>query len=87
MRPQFFNAGSSRSVVHDPLGSSPGTSKPVEVPALAEQPPVRFANPFDKSEVFEFPAGTTRTQARAVVADLLLQRAMERQQSGDAQSR
>jgi hypothetical protein len=41
-------------------------------------PPVRFTNPFDKSEVFEFPAGTTRAEARDAVADILLQRAQGR---------
>ncbi len=41
-------------------------------------PPVRFTNPFDKSEVFEFPAGTTRAEARDAVADILMQRATER---------
>jgi hypothetical protein len=46
-----------------------------------KSPPVRFANPFDKAEVFEFPAGTTRSEARASVAEILRQRAMERQES------
>jgi hypothetical protein len=41
--------------------------------------PVRFANPFDASETFEFPAGTTETEAREAVADFLLERAMNRQ--------
>ena len=41
-------------------------------------PPVRFANPFDKKEVFEFPAGTSRAEARQKVAELLLKRAQER---------
>ena len=41
--------------------------------------PVRFANPFDTSEIFEFPAGTTETEAREAVADFLLERAMNRQ--------
>jgi hypothetical protein len=41
--------------------------------------PVRFANPFDANEVFEFPAGTTETEAREAVADFLLERAMNRQ--------
>jgi hypothetical protein len=41
--------------------------------------PVRFANPFDASEIFEFPAGTTETEAREAVADFLLERAMNRQ--------
>jgi hypothetical protein len=47
-----------------------------------QTPPVRFANPFDKTEVFDFPAGTTRHEARAAVAEILRQRAIERQESG-----
>jgi hypothetical protein len=42
-------------------------------------PPVRYANPFDQSEVFEFPHGTTRAAARDAVAEILLQRAAERE--------
>ena len=48
------------------------------VPAISPErarPPVRFANPFDRSEVFEFPPGTTRAEARRKVAQLLLDRA------------
>jgi hypothetical protein len=41
--------------------------------------PVRFKNPFDASEVFEFPAGTSLTEMRDAVAELLAQRARERQ--------
>jgi hypothetical protein len=41
--------------------------------------PMRFANPFDASEVFEFPAGTTETEAREAVADFLVERAINRQ--------
>jgi len=40
---------------------------------------VRVKNPFDESEVFELPAGTTRAEARAYVEDVLLKRAAERQ--------
>jgi hypothetical protein len=40
--------------------------------------PVRIRNPFDRSEVFEFPPGTSRQEARQAVADMLLQRALER---------
>lgn len=47
-------------------------------PTVAEAQPLRFRNPFDKSEVFEFPAGTTLEEARASVANLLRQRAQER---------
>jgi hypothetical protein len=40
--------------------------------------PVRFTNPFDRSEVFEFPPGTSHDAAHALVADLLLKRARDR---------
>jgi hypothetical protein len=43
--------------------------------------PVRYANPFDPSEVFEFPPGTSRAAAREAVAEMLLQRAAERERS------
>ncbi|MEJ0035733.1 MAG: hypothetical protein WDO68_06600 [Gammaproteobacteria bacterium] len=46
--------------------------------ATAEPPPVRFTNPFDPSEVFEFPAGTSYGEARNEVAQRLIDRAQER---------
>ena len=48
------------------------------IPVGVEAQPLRFKNPFDKSEVFEFPPGTTLEEARASVADLLIQRAQDR---------
>jgi hypothetical protein len=50
-------------------------------PALiASSPPaLRVINPFDATEVFEFPAGTSDAEGRAKVAQVLLQRARERQ--------
>lgn len=50
--------------------------------AATETAPVRFANPFDKDEVFEFPAGTTQDEARDAVADTLKTRATERRAAG-----
>jgi hypothetical protein len=51
----------------------------VEVEVAAEEPPpVRFTNPFDKTEVFELPPGTSKQEAREIVAQLLLERARER---------
>jgi hypothetical protein len=47
-------------------------------PPAAEPEPVHFANPFDASEVFEFPPGTTRDEARTAVAEMLLERARSR---------
>ncbi|HEY4214631.1 MAG TPA: hypothetical protein VGM84_24355 [Steroidobacteraceae bacterium] len=43
-----------------------------------ESLPVYFRNPFDASEVFEFPPGTSQTDARDAVAELLMKRARER---------
>jgi hypothetical protein len=43
-----------------------------------ESAPVRVKNPFDDSEVFEFPPGTSDVEARDAVADVLLKRALER---------
>lgn len=40
--------------------------------------PVYFANPFDSSEVFDFPAGTTEAEAREAVAGFLMERAENR---------
>jgi hypothetical protein len=45
-------------------------------------PPVRYVNPFDRSEVFEFPPGTTRAAAHDAVAELLLERARGRIRTG-----
>lgn len=44
-------------------------------PPVVEGSPVTFRNPFDRTEVFTFPPGTTVAQARAQVADLLFKRA------------
>jgi len=46
--------------------------------AESKGPPVRMTNPFDRSEVFEFPPGTSRKEARKAVSEILLQRANER---------
>lgn len=51
-------------------------------PALSAspaKPEVRVVNPFDKTEVFEFPAGTSGAEGREKVAQILLQRARDRQ--------
>jgi hypothetical protein len=56
-------------------------------PPPTDNAPVRFTNPFDAAEVFEFPAGTSATEARHAVADLLLQRARGRQNSSSKMTR
>lgn len=50
-----------------------------DIDLAGENEPVRFANPFDASEVFEFPPGTSESEARDAVSRILLQRARERQ--------
>lgn len=70
--------------------SVPNESPPLqimeEVPA-APDAPVQFVNPFDVSEVFEFPSTTSKDAARDAVAALLLERARDRlSPSGDHRS-
>jgi hypothetical protein len=40
--------------------------------------PVKIANPFDASEIFEFPSTMSESDARDAVADFLMQRARDR---------
>jgi hypothetical protein len=66
-----------------PAVAMAGTPSPVvaalsPTPEAVAAPPVKFANPFDRKEVFEFPAGTSRAEARQRVAELLIKRAQER---------
>jgi hypothetical protein len=62
---------------------------PVDAPMPAVRTPlparpedsarVQVMNPFDKTEVFDFPPGTSESDARLAVARLLMQRAHERE--------
>lgn len=64
-----------------PVAPSQYVAAAPEPVVQAEEPaptPVRFVNPFDKSEVFEFPASTTEAAARQAVAELLMERARDR---------
>lgn len=62
-----------------PVASEPAV---LAQPQEPQGPPVRVKNPFDATEVFEFPAGTTQAEARQKIADLLLQRAVDRGSAG-----
>jgi hypothetical protein len=53
--------------------------QPVPAATTAQQPAVQVVNPFDSKEVFLFPAGTSAAESRDKVAQILLQRARERQ--------
>ncbi|MBV9345951.1 MAG: hypothetical protein JO341_12235 [Gammaproteobacteria bacterium] len=61
-----------------------------EAPAEPPGEPVRIRNAFDRTEVFEFPAGTSEADAKAAVAQMLLSRAHDRwaaRRGGNAQTR
>jgi hypothetical protein len=58
------------------LASVPPPS--VQPAELAPPEPVVLVNPFDATERFTFPPGTSKADARDQMATLLLQRAMER---------
>ena len=51
------------------------------LPPSVDSMRVKFINPFDGTEVFEFPSNTSETEARQAVAHILLQRAHERQKT------
>jgi hypothetical protein len=66
-------------IVATTAASAPPAPVENEPPAEPNQaPPLRVKNPFDASEVFEFPPGTSKADARQLVADILLERARDR---------
>jgi len=72
----------------DKRAALPPPPAPVVVPAAPPPPPVQVAepapepvvlvNPFDATEKFTFPPGTSKADARDQMAAMLLQRAVER---------
>ena len=52
--------------------------EPLEAELEPVGAPVRVANPFDSSEVFEFPYGTSEADARDAIAGFLMERAVNR---------
>jgi hypothetical protein len=91
----FSYSGSSESSASSAYASMSASTfaqadEPVEeaqpAPVSVVEPPVRIVNSFDKTEVFEFPAGTSKADARAAVADILMKRALERRQQFAARS-
>jgi hypothetical protein len=72
-----------------PLGTARLSTSSVALASADPQPeplallepvgaPVRVANPFDASEIFEFPHGTSEADAREAIAGLLMDRAVGR---------
>lgn len=59
--------------------SAPVPAPVVQATEVTPPPePVVLANPFDKTEKFTFPPGTSKAEAREQMAEMLLQRAVER---------
>jgi hypothetical protein len=57
---------------------APAIAPEISQPPPPQAEPVTFANPFDTTEIFQFPSGTSETEARQLVAELLTERARER---------
>jgi hypothetical protein len=60
------------------VSPEPPPPLPAQPPAPVAQEPVHFKNPFDRSEVFDFPPGTSEAEARDAVAKVLFERAQSR---------
>ncbi|MBM0105431.1 hypothetical protein JM946_11765 [Steroidobacter sp. S1-65] len=75
LKPSERNDSSSTA----PTAQQTSSSQWSDSGQLARGEPVRFTNPFDSQEVFEFPPGTTETEAREAVAAVLKERALSRQ--------
>jgi hypothetical protein len=58
--------------------SSEFAPQPSSMQSAALDEPVRVANPFDASEIFEFPAGTSEADAQEAIAGFLIERASRR---------
>jgi hypothetical protein len=58
-----------------PVAEAPPPAQVAEAPAPE---PVVLTNPFDKTEKFTFPPGTSKADAKEQMANLLMQRAIER---------
>jgi hypothetical protein len=52
------------------------------VQSMPVDEPLRVENPFDASEVFEFPAGTSEADAQEAIAGFLIERASRRGVTG-----
>jgi hypothetical protein len=61
----------------DPEPARVGEERAPTAPA-ADSEAMLIKNPFDRSEAFEFPPGTSKAEAREAVAKLLLERAHDR---------
>ena len=61
----------------DPKPALVGEERTPAAPS-ADSEPLRIKNPFDRTEAFEFPPGTSKAEAREAVTKLLMERAHDR---------
>ena len=61
----------------DPKPALVGEERAPTAPS-ADSEAMRIKNPFDRTEAFEFPPGTSKAEAREAVAKLLTERAQDR---------
>ena len=61
----------------DPKATGVGEERAAMVPS-ADSEAMLIKNPFDRTEAFEFPPGTSKAEAREAVAKLLMERAHDR---------
>ncbi len=67
-------------VIENAVVRSASAAQPQLAPSVDTER-VKFTNPFDATEIFEFPSNTSETEARQAVAQLLMSRAMERRKA------
>ena len=61
-----------------PTSSTVAQRELASVQSMPVDEPLRVANPFDASEIFEFPAGTSEADAHEAIAGFLIERAARR---------
>jgi hypothetical protein len=61
----------------DPEPARVGEERAPTAPSAGSES-IRIKNPFDRTEAFEFPPGTSRAEAREAIAKLLMERAHDR---------
>lgn len=80
-KPQAQPQAVARSVEPPNQSLTPSIESPDEnlTPSAEPEQSVKFPNPFDPDEIFEFAPGTSKEEARAAVIEILKERALTRQ--------
>ena len=81
-KPRAQSQAVTRSIEPPNQSSIPSTEPPNSSFTPSTEPQiesVKFPNPFDSDEIFEFDPGTSKEDARAAVVEILKERALRRQ--------